>query len=112
VDIDIRKQANSHLIRLKGDLKIGQPADDLRKRLEELLATNDARFVVNMQDVNMVDSSGIGVLVRSLTAAKKSGGSLKLVNPSKLTLQTLKMVGLLPLFDVYTDEAEATAAFA
>jgi anti-sigma B factor antagonist len=112
VNIDIRKQSNSHLIRLKGDLKIGQPADDLRKLLEELLAANDVRFVVNMQDVNMVDSSGIGVLVRSLTAAKKNGGSLKLVSPSKLTLQTLKMVGLLPLFDVYNDEAEAVAAFA
>jgi len=45
VNIDIRKQSNSHLIRLKGDLKIGQPADDLRKRLEELLARcEDDRF--------------------------------------------------------------------
>ena len=112
MDIDVRKQSNSHVIRLKGDLKIGQPADDLRKTLEELLANNDNRFVVNMQDVNMVDSSGIGVLVRSLTSAKQRGGSLKLVNPSKLTLQTLKMVGLLPLFEVYSEEAQAVAAFA
>ncbi len=112
MDIDVRKQSNSHVIRLKGDLKIGQPADDLRKTLEELLAHNDNRFVVNMQDVNMVDSSGIGVLVRSLTSAKKSGGSLKLVSPSKLTLQTLKMVGLLPLFEVYNEESEAVGTFA
>lgn len=112
MDIDVRKQSNSHVIRLKGDLKIGQPADDLRKTLEELLANNDNRFVVNMQDVNMVDSSGIGVLVRSLTSAKKSGGSLKLVSPSKLTIQTLKMVGLLPLFEVYNEESEAVGTFA
>jgi anti-sigma B factor antagonist len=76
------------------------------------MANNEVRFVMNMQDVNMVDSSGIGVLVRCLTSAKKSGGSLKLVNPSKLTLQTLKMVGLLPLFEVYTEESEAVATFA
>jgi anti-sigma B factor antagonist len=112
MDIDVRKQSNTHVIRLKGDLKIGQPAEDLKKTLEELLANNDVRFVMNMQDVKMVDSSGIGVLVRCLTSAKKSGGSLKLVNPSKLTLQTLKMVGLLPLFEVYTEESEAVATFA
>jgi anti-sigma B factor antagonist len=112
MDIDVRKQSNTHVIRLKGDLKIGQPAEALKKTLEELIANNEVRFVMNMQDVNMVDSSGIGVLVRSLTSAKKSGGSLKLVNPSKLTLQTLKMVGLLPLFEVYTDESEAVATFA
>jgi anti-sigma B factor antagonist len=112
MDIDVRKQSNTHVIRLKGDLKIGQPAEALKKTLEELLAHNEVRFVMNMQEVNMVDSSGIGVLVRSLTSAKKNGGSLKLVNPSKLTLQTLKMVGLLPLFEVYADESEAVATFA
>ena len=112
MDIDVRKQSNAHVIRLKGDLKIGQPAEDLRKTFEELLANNDVRLVTNMQNVNMVDSSGIGVLVRCLTTAKKSGGSLKLVSPSKLTLQTLKMVGLLPLFEVYAEEAEAVDTFA
>lgn len=112
MDIDVRKQANTQVIRLKGDLKIGQPAESLRKVFEELMASNEVRFVINMQDVNMVDSSGIGVLVRCLTTAKQRGGSVKLVNPSKLTLQTLKMVGLLPLFNVYTQEDQAIAAFA
>lgn len=112
VDIDVRKQSNTNIIRLRGDLKIGQAAEDLKRTLGEFLANNEVRFVVNMQDVNMVDSSGIGVLVRSLTSAKQRGGSLKLVNPSKLTLQTLKMVGLLPLFEVYSEEAQAVAAFA
>lgn len=111
MDIDVRKQADVHLIRLKGDLKIGQPVDELRQVFEELLATDQDRFVVNMQEVPMVDSSGIGVLVRCMTTAKQRGGSMKMVNPSKLTLQTLKMVGLLPLFEVFGEESEALATF-
>lgn len=111
MDIDVRKQADVHLIRLKGDLKIGQPVDELRQLFEELLATDQDRFVVNMQEVPMVDSSGIGVLVRCMTTAKQRGGSMKMVNPSKLTLQTLKMVGLLPLFEVFGEESEALATF-
>ncbi len=100
------------MIRLKGDLKIGQAVDELRQVFEELLANHENRFVINLQDVGLVDSSGIGVLVRCLTTAKQKGGSLKLVNPSKLITQTLKMVGLLQLFEVHTEEAAAVAAFA
>ena len=48
----------------------------------------------------------------SLTSAKKAGGSLKLVNPSKPALQTRKMGNLLPFFDVYTEEDEAVQSFA
>ena len=50
--------------------------------------------------------------MKSLTSAKKAGGSLKLVNPSKPALQTLKMCNLLPLFEVYTEEDEAVQSFA
>lgn len=59
----------------------------------------------------MIDSSGIGVLVRSLTTAKQRGGSVKLVNPSKLALQTLKIVGLINLFEIINDEAAAVESF-
>ncbi len=112
MDIDVRKQGDVQLIRLRGDLKIGQAVDELRQVFEELFASDQVRFVVNMQEVPMVDSSGIGVLVRCMTTAKQRGGSVKLVNPSKLTVQTLKMVGLLALFEVFTEESQAVAAFA
>ena len=66
---------------------------------------------INIAAVPMIDSSGIGVLVRSLTTAKRRGGNLKLVNPSKLALQTLKIVGLVNLFEIFNDEGEAVQSF-
>ena len=60
----------------------------------------------------MIDSSGIGILVRSLTSAKQRGGSVKLVNPSKFALQTLKLVGVVNLFEIFQDEDAAVASFA
>jgi len=59
----------------------------------------------------MIDSSGIGVLVRTLTQAKQHGGTLKLVNPSKFALQTLKIVGLLSLFELFDDDTQAIQSF-
>jgi anti-sigma B factor antagonist len=100
------------VIRLRGSLTLGAPVDDLRQTLEQALGEGDRNLVLNLSEVRWIDSSGIGALVKSLTAAKQSGGSLKLVNPSKPALQTLKMCNLLPLFEVYTEESDAVQSFA
>ena len=59
----------------------------------------------------VVGASGIGMLVRYLTTAKQSGGAVRLLKPSKFTVQTLKMVGLLNLFSTFEDSNEAVASF-
>ena len=111
MDINVRKQGQAQVIRLRGDLKIGEAVDSFRQALEELFGVGDHRLVVNIAEVPMIDSSGIGLLVRSLTTAKQRGGSLKLVNPSKLAMQTLKIVGLVNLFEIFNDEGEAVQSF-
>jgi len=58
-----------------------------------------------------MDSSGIGLLSRFLTSTKQQGGALKLVNPSKFVVQTLKLVGLLNLFEIFPDTQAAAASF-
>ncbi len=111
MEISVRKQQDVQVMQLHGDLRLGEPVDSFRQTAEELLAAGDTRIVLNLEDVRMVDSSGIGSLVKILTSAKQRGGALKLVNPSKFTVQTLKLVGLLNLFEVYEDEATAVASY-
>ncbi|HXE90573.1 MAG TPA: STAS domain-containing protein [Terriglobales bacterium] len=111
MDINVRKFADVFVVQLRGDLKIGDAVDGFRQTLEDLLNGGDSRIVVNIAQVPMIDSSGIGVLVRSLTSAKQRGGSLKLVSPSKLAMQTLKIVGLLNLFEIFDDEEAAVQSY-
>ena len=112
MEIDVRNRAGVNLIRLRGDLKMGQAVDSLRQVIEETTEGGGYQLVLNLSDVPMVDSSGIGVLVRTLTSVKQRGGSLKLVNPSKFTTQTLKLVGVLNLFEVFSEEEHALNSFA
>jgi anti-sigma B factor antagonist len=111
VDIDIRSQAEVKLIKLRGRLTLGEPVDRLRSTIEELLATGNTRLVLDLEEVAMLDSSGIGLLARSLTTAKQQGGSIKLLNPSKFATQTLKLVGILNLFETFQDSQAAVASF-
>jgi anti-sigma B factor antagonist len=111
LDIEVRTQSQVKILKLRGKLGLGAPADKLNATLTDLLNAGDTRFLLDLEEVPMIDSSGIGLLVRYLTAAKQNGGALKLLNPSKFALQTLKLVRVLNLFQVFEDSQEAVASF-
>jgi len=111
LDIEVRSQGQVKIIKLRGRLSLGEPVDRLRATVEDLLKAGDNRLVLDLEELATMDSSGIGLLSRFLTSAKQQGGSLKLVNPSKFVVQTLKLVGLLNLFEVFSDSQAAAASF-
>lgn len=111
MDINVRRRSEVQVIHLRGALRLGDGVDAFRQAVDEALNTGDVRFVVNLADVPMVDSSGIGVLVKSMASAKQRGGAIKLVNPSKFALQTLRLVGVLGLFEIFETEDKAVESF-
>jgi anti-sigma B factor antagonist len=90
---------------------MGQPLDRFNATMGELLSQSHNKIVLDVEEVPTIDSSGIGMLVRYLTTAKHNGGSIRLLKPSKFTIQTLKMVGLLNLFSTYDDLPKAIGSF-
>jgi len=104
VDIDIRTLGDLKLLKIRGRITLGVGVDRLLDTLEDLLVAGSNQWVLDIADVGMIDSSGIGLLVRYLTAAKQQGGALKLLNPTKFEMQSLKMIGVLNLFEVYDDQ--------
>jgi anti-anti-sigma factor len=111
VEIDVRKQGKVHVIRMRGQLKLGDPVDELRTALDGVIAEGHTSVVASMGEVPMADSSGIGALVRYQSMLKQKGGAIKLVQPSKLVTQTLKILGLLNMFETFDDEGAAVQSF-
>jgi anti-sigma B factor antagonist len=111
VEIETRNLGEVKLVKLKGRLTLGESVDRLRSTIDNLVAGGDTRFILDLAEVPMIDSSGIGLLVRSLMNLKQQGGALKLLNPTKFAVQTLKMIGLLNQFEVFEDQQEALASF-
>lgn len=112
VDISVFRHSDVQVLRLRGRLTLGQPVDSFRQSVEQGFENGDTRFLINLAEVPMLDSSGIGVLVRCQASARQRGGNIKLVQPQDYTVRTLKLVGLLALFDIYESEEEAVASFA
>jgi anti-sigma B factor antagonist len=111
LDIELRSLGQVKLVKLRGKLNLGDSVDRFRNTLDDLMGSGDTRIVLDLSDVPWIDSSGIGLLVKTLTSAKQRGGSVKLLNPSKFTVQTLKMICLLELFEVFDDQEKAVASF-
>lgn len=111
MDIELRSLGQVKLVKLRGKLNLGDAVDRFRDTLADLMASGDTRVVLDLSEVPWIDSSGIGLLVKILTSAKQKGGSIKLLNPSKFTVQTLKMICLLELFEVFDDQEKAVASF-
>ena len=91
---------------------MGQAVDGLRQTMEEPLAAGDTRLVLNLAEVSMIDSSGIGLLVKFLASTKQRGGNIKLVQPNKFAVQTLKLVGVINLFEIFDNDDAAVESYA
>lgn len=111
LDIETKTVDGVKLVKLKGRLSMGPPLDRFNATMTELLGQGQNRIVLDLEEVPTIDSSGIGMLVRHLTIAKQGGGAIRLLKPSKFTVQTLKMVGLLNLFTTFEDSKDAVASF-
>ncbi len=111
MDINVRKKSGVQVIQLRGQLRLGDPVDELKRTIDDFLAEGESRLVLKLSEVPMIDSSGIGLLVKALASARQHGGTVKLVQPSPFAVKTLKLVGVLSLFEVLDDEDAAVQSF-
>jgi anti-sigma B factor antagonist len=99
------------VVDISGRITLGEGSALLRKTIRELIDDNRTKIILNLADVNYIDSSGIGELVSAYTAVKKSGGEMKLLHLTKKVHDLLQLTKLFTVFDVYSDEHTATASF-
>ena len=94
-----------------GRITLGEGSVILRDMVRELLSKGQKKIVLNLAEVNYIDSSGIGELVSAFTTTKNQGGELKLLNLTKKVNDLLQITKLYTVFDVKDDEAAGVKAF-
>jgi len=99
------------VVDLSGRITLGDGSALLRKTIRGLLADERTKILLNLADVEYIDSSGTGELVSGFTAVKNRGGDLKLVQVTKKVRDLLQITKLYTVFDVYSDENSALGSF-
>jgi anti-sigma B factor antagonist len=83
----------------------------VRNTVREILKNGGKKIVLNLAEVNYIDSSGIGELVSSYTTVTNQGGHLKLLNLTKKIHELLAITKLLTVFQTYDNEQTAIGSF-
>jgi anti-sigma B factor antagonist len=94
-----------------GRITLGEGSVVLRDTVRELLGKGNKKILLNLADVNYIDSSGIGELVSGFTTVRNQGGELKLLKLTKKVHDLLQITKLYTVFDVTDDEATAIKSF-
>jgi anti-sigma B factor antagonist len=99
------------VVDVAGRITLGEGSSALRDTLRDMITKNQKKILLNLGDVNYIDSSGIGELVSGFTTVTNSGGQLKLLNLNKRVKDLLQITKLYTVFDVHEDEAGAIRSF-
>ena len=99
------------IVDLSGRITLGEGSSTLRETVRDLVSKGQKSILLNLSDVNYIDSSGIGELVSSFTSVSNQGGRLKLLNLQKKVHDLLQITKLYTVFEVHTDEAAAVRSF-
>jgi len=80
-------------------------APALREQLRALIQAGNAELVIDLAEVEAIDSSGLGALISGLKAARQSGGDLRITSPCAQVTAVLELTNLNRLLKSY-DSAE------
>jgi anti-sigma B factor antagonist len=108
-----RKQIRSiTVLSLRGNFFGDTETDELQKAVLDEAAAGNKRLVLNMSEVQRLNSIAIGVLMRGFTNYKSRGGEIKLCGLGKTAKDIFIMTKLIMVFDHHETEEQAIAAFA
>ncbi len=106
-----RESGGITVVDVSGRITLGEGSSMLREMVRDLIDKGHTKIVLNLGDVNYIDSSGIGELVSGFSAVKGQGGELKLLNLTKKVHDLLQITKLYTVFDVHTDENTVLSSF-
>jgi anti-sigma B factor antagonist len=98
------------VLALKGRITVGE-VTPVREKISRLRAAGHNLIVLDLEQVDYIDSTGLGNLVISYTQVQKASGALKLLHLNKRNVELLALTRLLTVFEVFGEETEAVNSF-
>ncbi len=107
-----RQVGSVTVVDISGRIVLGEECASLDKIMRELLSKGHIKILLNLCDVDRIDSAGWAYILSGLTSARKHNGDLKLLNPAGNLQAVLQMTRMLNILEISHDEAVAIESFA
>jgi anti-sigma B factor antagonist len=99
------------IVDISGRIVLGQESAALRDEILDLLSKGHKQILLNLADVDHIDSMGLGALVSAFASVRKQGGELKLLNLTDKATDLMQVTKLYTIFDILNDEAAGVKSF-
>jgi anti-sigma B factor antagonist len=109
--IAAREVGHVTILDVAGRIVLGDEIHHLREAVRGLVAEGKKKIILNLAEVDYIDSSGVGELVGNFTTVRNSGGELKLLNLTQKVKDVLHVTKLYTVFDIRDNEFTAVKSF-
>jgi len=109
--INSREVSHVTILDVRGRIVLGEEIHSLRDAVRNLVAEGKKKIILNLAELDYIDSSGVGELVGSFTTVRNAGGELKLLNLTQKVHDVLHVTKLYTVFDIRDDEFSAVKSF-
>jgi anti-sigma B factor antagonist len=109
LSLETRHDGRRTVIEVGGEIDV-YTAPRLRERIAELVADGHYHLVIDMEGVDFLDSTGLGVLVGGLKKVRAHNGSMQLICTQERLLKIFRITGLAKVFAIHGTQAEALTA--
>lgn len=99
------------LLHLKGTLVAGGDVELLDTQVLALLQKGVTRIILDLGELNYIDSSGIGALIRAYSSALQKNAAVKLYRLTRRVYDVLQITRLSSVFEIFNDLEKAVASF-
>jgi len=111
MNYSISEKYNTVVVTLKGKVMGGPSATKYIEEIKNLIDQGKTNVVVDLSKVNFMNSSGLGILITSLTSLRNAGGDLKICGASDRIESLLMVTKLITVFKHFRTLDEAVAAY-
>lgn len=113
MNLEIRRREKEGIVILDvhGRLIVGEPATRMRETITQEVSQGHTRIILNLEDVDYIDSTGLGGMVICYTTLQKAGGTLKLLKLNRRNIELLLLTKLSTIFEIFGDEHDAINSF-
>ena len=111
VKIATRHIGDVTIVDIQGRFLVGEESDAVRRQIRQLVLQGNKKLLLNLVQVDYIDSRGLGDLVGAFSTVREQGGELKLLDPRHKFEHLMQITKLVLLLDVMDDEALAVKSF-
>ncbi|HVQ40952.1 MAG TPA: STAS domain-containing protein [Vicinamibacterales bacterium] len=109
--IDEREFGDVTVLTLRGQILLDDGDLVFRRKIHELVDGGHVKIVVNLAEVDYIDSAGIGMVVGKLKTVRERGGDMKLLNLNTRGQRVFGITKLVFVFETFDNEKAAVRSF-